>query len=112
MALKVALSFACLMLLPLVVSAQNTYTTYSNLSYVDDGNVSHKLDLYVPNGATSPVPLIVWIHGGGWQSGDVDGQHHEKCRAAFAARRYFNFTAVRRDDSVTNRETQTRAFAG
>ncbi|MBA4184663.1 MAG: alpha/beta hydrolase, partial [Acidobacteria bacterium] len=36
---------------------------------LDDGNVAHKLDLYVPNGTTSPVPLIVWIHGG-WQNGD------------------------------------------
>ncbi len=53
-----------------VVSAQTTYATYTNLSYVNDGNTAHKLDLYVPNGTTSPVPLIIWIHGGGWQSGD------------------------------------------
>jgi hypothetical protein len=43
MALKIALSFVCLVLLSQVISAQNTYTTYSNLSYVDDGNVAHKL---------------------------------------------------------------------
>ncbi|MDO8833950.1 MAG: alpha/beta hydrolase [Vicinamibacterales bacterium] len=28
-----------------------------------------RLDLYVP-AASAPVPVIVWIHGGGWQSGD------------------------------------------
>jgi acetyl esterase/lipase len=68
--LKIALTLVFMVLLSPFVSAQNTYTTYSNLSYVDDGNLRHKLDLYVPNGAGSPVPLIIWIHGGGWQSGD------------------------------------------
>jgi acetyl esterase/lipase len=28
-----------------------------------------RLDLYIPS-ATSPVPLVVWIHGGGWEAGD------------------------------------------
>lgn len=69
-ALKIVLLFVCLVFSSQIVAAQNTYTTYPNLSYVDDGNVRHKLDLYVPNNTTSPVPLIVWIHGGGWQSGD------------------------------------------
>lgn len=69
-ALKIVLSFICLVVLSQIVSAQNTYATYPDLSYVNDGNNAHKLDLYVPNGAASPVPLIVFIHGGGWQSGD------------------------------------------
>lgn len=68
--LKFALSFVCLAVLSQAVSAQNTYTTYLDLSYVDDGNPAHKLELYVPSGASSPVPLIVFIHGGGWQDGD------------------------------------------
>jgi acetyl esterase/lipase len=68
--LKIALMFICfLFVVPQSVRAQ-TFTTFSNLSYVNDGNVRHRLDLYVPNGATGPVPLIIWIHGGGWQSGD------------------------------------------
>ncbi|MBA3335157.1 MAG: hypothetical protein H0T08_06045, partial [Acidobacteria bacterium] len=56
--LKIALSLVFLALLSQIAAAQNTYATHTNLSYVDDGNVSHKLDLYVPNGAASPVPLI------------------------------------------------------
>lgn len=28
------------------------------------------LDLHVPTGASGPVPLVVWIHGGGWVEGD------------------------------------------
>lgn len=57
-------------LLFLQTAQAQTYTTYANLSYVNDGNVRHRLDLYVPNNATAPIPLIVWIHGGGWQNGD------------------------------------------
>lgn len=27
------------------------------------------LDLLVPDGAASPAPLVIWIHGGGWRTG-------------------------------------------
>lgn len=50
-------------------SAQGTYTTYPNLEYVRVNNVSLQLDLYVPNNQTAPIPLIIWIHGDGWQIG-------------------------------------------
>jgi acetyl esterase/lipase len=35
-----------------------------------------RLDLYLPAGST-PAPVIVWVHGGGWQSGDksLNEQH-------------------------------------
>lgn len=49
--------------------AQSTYTTYPNLEYARVGDVSLRLDLYVPNNVQTPIPLIIWIHGGGWQSG-------------------------------------------
>ena len=29
---------------------------------------SQKLDLYLPEPAAGLVPLVVWVHGGGWQS--------------------------------------------
>jgi acetyl esterase/lipase len=28
------------------------------------------MDIYLPPGATGAVPVLLWIHGGGWQSGD------------------------------------------
>ena len=34
-----------------------------------DGN---KLDLYLPEKADKPLPLIIWIHGGGWTAGNKD----------------------------------------
>ena len=34
-----------------------------------DGN---KLDLYLPEKADAPLPLVIFIHGGGWQAGSKD----------------------------------------
>lgn len=31
-----------------------------------------KLDVYVPKG-DGPFPLVVWVHGGGWEGGSKDG---------------------------------------
>ena len=69
-ALIIAFTLVCLALSAQIAAAQNTFTTYADLAYADDGNARHKLDLYVPNGTGAPTPLIVWIHGGAWQSGD------------------------------------------
>jgi len=30
----------------------------------------HLLDLYAPRRATGPLPLLIFVHGGGWDSGD------------------------------------------
>jgi len=30
----------------------------------------NKLDIYLPENAARPYPVVVWIHGGGWESGD------------------------------------------
>jgi acetyl esterase/lipase len=47
--------------------------TYSNLDYGGRGNTRQFLDLYLPSGLTRPAPLVVFIHGGGWQSGSKGG---------------------------------------
>jgi acetyl esterase/lipase len=39
------------------------------------------LDIYRPDNATGKLPVIVWVHGGGWQSGSKD-----RCPAAPLAR--------------------------
>lgn len=41
--------------------------------YVEGGHERHKLDLYLPEKANGPMPLIIWVHGGGWQNGSKDG---------------------------------------
>lgn len=42
---------------------------HRDLAYVEGGHERQKLDLYLPRGATAPLPVIVWVHGGGWQNG-------------------------------------------
>lgn len=42
-----------------------------DVEYVPGGHERQKLDLYVPKDAKN-LPLIVWVHGGGWQNGSKD----------------------------------------
>jgi acetyl esterase/lipase len=42
---------------------------HRNLEYVMGGHERQKLDLYLPEKADSPLPVIVWIHGGAWSGG-------------------------------------------
>lgn len=46
---------------------------HRNLEYIPKGHESHKLDIFVPKDASGSLPLIVWVHGGGWQNGSKDG---------------------------------------
>lgn len=43
---------------------------HRDLEYIPDGHERHRLDLYLPEQAARPLPVIVWVHGGGWQRGD------------------------------------------
>ena len=43
-----------------------------DLHYIPGGSAQQTLDLYVPSGGGGPWPLIVWVHGGGWQSGSKE----------------------------------------
>lgn len=40
-----------------------------SLPYVEKGHARHVLDVYAPANAKN-LPVVFWIHGGGWQSGD------------------------------------------
>jgi acetyl esterase/lipase len=43
-----------------------------DLPYVPDGHERQKLDLYLPEKEDGARPVVVWIHGGGWQGGSKD----------------------------------------
>lgn len=40
-----------------------------DIPYLANGHPRHVLDLYAPEGARN-LPVVFWIHGGGWQAGD------------------------------------------
>ncbi len=45
-------------------------TVMTDVEYGPHG-VGNKLDLYLPK-ADAPLPLLIWIHGGGWSAGNKD----------------------------------------
>lgn len=42
---------------------------HRDVAYVADGHVRQRLDLFLPRDRSKSVPVIVWIHGGGWRGG-------------------------------------------
>lgn len=83
-----------LALAPIVSSAQekaalpklevkNGVRIQRDIEYVPDGDPSQRLDLYLPEKPSEkPLPLVIWIHGGGW----VAGSKIENWGAAYTAR--------------------------
>lgn len=47
-----------------------TVPKFANLQYGDGTNAANLLDIYLPEKIDKPVPVVVWIHGGGWANGD------------------------------------------
>lgn len=45
---------------------------FSNIDYANFDAQRNALDLYLPEKAKEPPPLVVWIHGGGWSEGDKE----------------------------------------
>ncbi|MCX7007984.1 MAG: alpha/beta hydrolase, partial [Kiritimatiellaeota bacterium] len=68
----------CFVLVALAAVAQTPsrlegVKTLRDLAYVSSGHERQKLDLYLPEKAEAPLPLLIWIHGGGWQNGSKEG---------------------------------------
>ena len=43
-----------------------------NIEYAKPDGIPLHLDLYVPKGSAKPLPVVIWIHGGGWSAGNKD----------------------------------------
>jgi arylformamidase len=54
----------------LLASVAQAQTLKSNVPYADSAHERQVLDIYAPEGAKGSLPVVFWIHGGGWQGGD------------------------------------------
>jgi acetyl esterase/lipase len=50
----------------------NTVKVERDLEYARVNNQSFRLDLYEPKKIIGPLPVVVWIHGGAWNTGSKD----------------------------------------
>jgi len=44
----------------------------ANVEFAKEGKKSLLLDLYLPKNAAGKVPVIMWVHGGGWKNGSKE----------------------------------------
>ncbi len=55
-------------------AGQRAHQVLRDLEYARVGAVSLRLDLYLPlHKGETRLPVVVWIHGGGWRGGDKAG---------------------------------------
>ena len=52
------------------VTVQNGMKVMLDVPYITGGTDEQKLDLYLPEHAAGPLPIIILLHGGGWAGGD------------------------------------------
>jgi acetyl esterase/lipase len=68
-------------------------TAIKDISYVKENpHERHKLDLYVPSDykeSVKKLPLVIWVHGGGWQNGSKDS-----CPALFLSTKGFAVASI------------------
>jgi len=62
--------FAMLCSGAIAAESNRAMTVENDIAYVPKGDPAQVLDLYIPTKPSKgPLPLIVWIHGGGWIGG-------------------------------------------
>ncbi|MCC5974093.1 MAG: alpha/beta hydrolase [Rubellimicrobium sp.] len=85
--------------------------TMADLAYGQESD-RQVLDLYLPEGATGPVPVVVWVHGGAFRMGDKeDPQSLEALRAAGFAVASVNYRLTGTDIWPAQLEDVTAAVA-
>lgn len=60
---------AILLLAPVVLGVARAQEVKRNIPYADKGEERQVLDVHAPKNAKN-LPVVFWIHGGGWQTGD------------------------------------------
>src|SRR5687768_658809 len=59
----------CLLVVVACLSEAQAQDVKRDIPYADPAHERQVLDVYAPKGAKN-LPVVVWIHGGGWQAGD------------------------------------------
>ncbi|MCI0359280.1 MAG: alpha/beta hydrolase [Planctomycetaceae bacterium] len=59
----------CVLVVFALVSLTQAQEVKRDIRYADPAHERHVLDVYAPSGAKN-LPVVFWIHGGGWQTGD------------------------------------------
>ena len=67
--MKTLFPFAALALASFSTAALAQVPTLPNIAYAPD-HPSQIMDVWIPAAPAGPKPVVVWIHGGGWQAGD------------------------------------------
>ena len=60
---------ACFLVVAALLSVGQAQDVKKNIPYAQPAHERHVLDVYSPAGAKN-LPVVFWIHGGGWQAGD------------------------------------------
>ncbi|PHR89062.1 MAG: lipase [Blastopirellula sp.] len=60
-----------------------------DIEYATAGDVSLLLDLYKPKQSQGKLPVVVWVHGGGWKAGSK-----KNCKAAYLTQHGFAVASI------------------
>jgi acetyl esterase/lipase len=83
-------------------------SVHRDLPYVASAQPRQKLDIFAPSEAKG-LPVVFWIHGGGWQGGDKSEMNHKP--EAFARRGFVFVSTNYRMLPEVDMETITRDVA-
>src|SRR5262245_59208660 len=76
MTVRITFVFAAMLLASAGTAvAQNEVVTRANVDYVEHDGVKLTGDLYLPKGVAK-APIVIGIHGGGWQGGSPAAQRY------------------------------------
>jgi arylformamidase len=65
----------CLLVAIVVLTSAQAQEVKRDIPYTKDADKLQTLDIYSPPGEAKKLPVVFWIHGGGWQTGDKSDVH-------------------------------------
>jgi arylformamidase len=70
------IAFSCLLVCSLIAPTAYGQEVVRDIPYADPADERQVLDIYAPPNAKD-LPVVFWIHGGGWQTGDKSDIEHK-----------------------------------